>query len=479
MRNRELHDALRDFALESAKLLREDQLHGAEIQFDLDEGAGSGAILYHYRPLTSEFLGERWQRLRLLPSKERAAEALGSGATAYLRVNGMRGGAAEPALRAMLERLYEEATDFTFPEERFERVYEEVERTLFEQTQAATVLVPVHGLAMEIERVELGDGVALVRGDHCEAPDEAIWGDPTEGEPRSEPNALLVLERDVTPEDPLPVEEALRRFRILLTGLRLVKPGGVALAGVAWRRTGDGRWQPFELESTGCARGEPWIFVEGEQDELADVLAAVVRSNHGGRVAWAMSRFEMGCGRRLESEALSDYLLALRALLDAGPDGERSAGLALRVAVLCAEESERKRVQRRVELAQALERFVIGDGAGDDYLDAVGSEAPRTLVAELERHLRALLRDVLCGYLDADLARVADDLLLDQPEPFEIRAQALRRHPEPEPERMPEPEQAPEVAPQPQRFQRAETEWAEVEEEQARLEDPSFWSAPV
>ena len=68
MRNRELHDALRDFALESAKLLRDDQVHGAEVQFDLDEGSGSGAILYHYRPLTSEYIGERWHRLRLLPS---------------------------------------------------------------------------------------------------------------------------------------------------------------------------------------------------------------------------------------------------------------------------------------------------------------------------------------------------------------------------------------------------------------------------
>ena len=139
MRNRELHDSLRDFALESARLLRDDQLHGAEIQFDLDEGAGTGAVLYHYRPLTAEFLAERWHRLRLLPSKERAAAALGSGASAYLRVNGMRGGAAEPALRAMLERLYEEATDY--PEDRFERVYAEVERTLLEKNQPATVLV--------------------------------------------------------------------------------------------------------------------------------------------------------------------------------------------------------------------------------------------------------------------------------------------------------------------------------------------------
>jgi len=161
-----------------------------------------------------------------------------------------------------------------------------------------------------------------------------------------------------------------------------------------------------------------------------------------------------------------------RALLGEGADGERSAGLALRVAVLCAEESERKRVQRRVELAQALERFVLDGGASDDYLDAVGPESPRTLVAELERHLRALLRDVLCGYLEPELASVADDMLLDQPEPFEIRAQALRRHPEPEP--------VPEVAPEPQRFQRAsETEWADVDEEQERLDDPAFWSAPV
>ena len=96
------------------------------------------------------------------------------------------------------------------------------------------------------------------------------------------------------------------------------------------------------------------------------------------------------------------------------------------MAVLCAEESERKRVQRRIELAQALERFVMGDGPDDPYLDAVGSDSPRTLVDEVERHLRALLRDVMCGYLDADLRSVADGLLLDQPEPFEIRARRVQ-----------------------------------------------------
>ena len=35
------------------------------------------------------------------------------------------------------------------------------------------------------------------------------------------------------------------------------------------------------------------------------------------------------------------------------------------------------------------------------------------LVDELAEHLRALLRDVLCGHLDADLRSVADELLAE------------------------------------------------------------------
>jgi hypothetical protein len=409
MRNRELHDALRTFALDAARLLRDAQNEGAEVEFDLEEGATGGPVLYHYRPLVGKFIADRWLRLRALPTCAPAAEALGSGASAYLRVNGLRGAEAEPALQAMLERLYEDATDFTFPEERFERVYGEVERTLYEKSIPATVLVPVQGLELREDRVDLGGGLALVRGDRTDAPDEAVFGDPDE-EPAA-PRALLMLTRDVAPDDPQPVAEAREAFRDLLTGLRLWKAGGIALSGLGWRRSGDGRWQPFELEPTGEARGEPWILVEGEEVELREFLAAVAGGAPHGAVSWALARFEMGCGRRLEAEALSDYLLALRALIDEG-----RSGLALRVAVLCAEEHERKATQRRLELAQALERFVMGDGPDEPYLDAVGSDSPRTLVDEVERHLRALLRDVLCGYLDPDLRKVADGILLE-PEP--------------------------------------------------------------
>ena len=422
MRNRELHDALRAFALETAALLREDQDRGAEIEFDLDEGSRRGGpTLYHYRPLTAKFVGDRWPRLRALPTFVPACLALGAGAAAYLRINGLRGAEAEPALRAMLERLYEDATDLAFPEERFERVYAEVERTLYERSQSATVLAPIHGLTLDVERVDLGGDLALVRGGATDAPDDALWSDPAGGTAgdRRDPNVLVTLTREVSPDAEPPLSEARERFRRLVTGLRLWKPGGVALSAIGWRRSGDGVWQPFEVEPSGVSRGEPWVLAEGEDADLREFLAAIDRTRPTGSIAWALSRFEMGCGRRREAEALSDYLLGLRALLECG-GGAATGGLALRVAVLCAEEGQRRGVQRHVELAQALERFVMGDSPDDDYMDAIGSDSPRTLVDEVERHLRALLRDVLCGYLDPDLRALSDELLLEQPEPASV-----------------------------------------------------------
>jgi hypothetical protein len=421
MRNRELHDSLRAFALETAALLSEDQERGAEIEFDLDEGSRRGGpTLYHYRPLTAKFVAERWPRLRELPSCPAACAALGAGAAAYLRINGLRGAEAEPALRAMLDRLYEDATDLSFPEQRFERVYAEVERTLYERSQPATVVAPLHGLVLDVERVDLGGGLELVRGSATDAPDDALWGDPaTAGDGRREPNVLVSLTREVSPDAEPPLAEARERFRRLVTGLRLWKPGGVALSAIGWRRSGEGVWQPFEIEPTGVTRGAPWVLAAGEDADLREFLTAIDRGRPTGSVAWALSRFEMGCGRSREAEALSDYLLGLRALLECGAD-PGGASLALRVAVLCAEEGQRRGVQRRVELAQALERFVMGDSPDDDYMEAIGSDSPRALVEEAERHLRALLRDVLCGYLDADLRSLSDDLLLEQPQPVAV-----------------------------------------------------------
>jgi hypothetical protein len=444
MRNRALHDALRDFALEAAALLTDHERAGAELEFELeDAGGGSGPALYRYRPLTREFIEERWPRLRELPSQVAAAEALGTGAAAYLRVNGLPGAQAEPALQAMLERLYEDATSFGFPEERFERVYREVEETLYRDALRTTVVAPLHGLELEVPEVELGGGLSLARAEAVDAPPEAMpW--------RGLPGALCVLERYASPDDRTPDAEAVERFEALVTALRLWRAGAISLGALAWRRAGEGRWQPLALRGGGTPRGEPVVVAKNEGRALKDFMEVVAQAPRTGTVGWALQRFEMGCARRVEAEALSDYLLALRALLDATSE----AGLAsmpLRLAALCAEEGERRLVQRRAELALSLERFVMGGGSADggELHDWIGPESPKELVSEMERHLRALLRDVFCGYLEPDLKGVADEILLESAEPIAVEARDLRRRgrferpPAPPEEPRPEPEPAP------------------------------------
>jgi hypothetical protein len=501
MQNRVLHDALREFALEAAALLTDDHRQGAELEFDVaEEGARRGPALYRYRPLTDRFLRERWPRLRELATCAAAAETLGAGASQYLRMNGLRGEQAEPALQAMLERLYEDATSFGFPEERFERVYTDVEQTLYRDAVAATVVAPIHGLELESQRVELGDGLALVLGSSIDAPAEAVWPEEEEG-----PATLCVLERHVSPDDPLPALEARERFRSLITTLRLYKPGRVALGGLGWRRAAEGRWTPIELEATGESRGEPMVLTGDEEGELREFLGAIERSAPRGSVSWSLARFEMGCSRPHGAEALSDYLLALRSLLDATSEPGR-ASLGLRLAALCAEDGQRRVVQRRAELAFSLERFVMRGGEGG-LEKAIAAESPRVLVEELERHLRALLRDVLCGYLEADLKRVADDILLDTPEPFEIEARDLRKEqagtPDPvtdelevveeaqprarrmagfrqrDPEPAPEQEQLPQTEPEPEPPPRGELEGVTPSADWGWDEDPESYSAPV
>ena len=106
-------------------------------------------------------------------------------------------------------------------------------------------------------------------------------------------------------------------------------------------------------------------------------------------------------GRAGTAQALADHLLALRALLE--PEGAQSSVLGRRLAALCAVPAERDALAARVEHAAALERSVVAGAAPGEPLGR--------LAAELSGHLRALLRDVLCGHLEADLRGLADALL--------------------------------------------------------------------
>jgi hypothetical protein len=128
-------------------------------------------------------------------------------------------------------------------------------------------------------------------------------------------------------------------------------------------------------------------------------------------------------------DGLSDYLLAIRALLDRGdpsPDG-----LARRLGALCAEPAHRRAVESSVEQAFRLERLVMRGNVDAAYLDSIGVGSPDTVVRALEENLRALLRDLVCGHLGADLVGIAEGLLASRPK---IASEQDAPAPEPPPE---------------------------------------------
>ena len=151
------------------------------------------------------------------------------------------------------------------------------------------------------------------------------------------------------------------------------------------------------------------LAVTAEQEDELRAFCSLVsrRAPQGNELAWALRRFELGCERESPFEALSDHLLALRALLE--PEGPSSGLLAGRVAALCATRERRAELSERIIAAVALEQAVVTGTA-----PVIG--ASRGLADEVARHLQALLRDVICGHLSTDLAALADELLLREEE---------------------------------------------------------------
>src|SRR3954453_4628455 len=380
MRNRRLHDALRAFALDAARALSADIEGGAEVEFELDERSTGGSVLYRYRPLIATFISERWQQLRTLESFGPAAEELGMGSAAYLRVQGLGADPdAEPAR-----------------------------------------------LVMQRDRVDLGDGMALIRGDLSGAPAEAVWPSGTSEIDRGRvaPTVVALIDTELPADAQLPVPEARWRLRRLVTALRLWRAGSVSLPGTGWARADDGPWRQVTLQSAPPARGGAWALGAEEEEGFKQFAALVAAWEPLGPLAWALTRFDMGCERSSDGEALSDYLLALRGLLDAVDEAGQPT-LPRRLAALCAEAPNRGLLMSRVEAAINLELALISGVPIDAWAAPAGIRSGRDLVAEIEEHLRALLRDVVCGYLKPELASMADEILLHS-EPMQIHARDLR-----------------------------------------------------
>jgi hypothetical protein len=424
VRPHQLETAIAVFAREAGGRLQADLDAGAEIPFELAAQAargarGRGAPLYCYHPLTEAFIRERWDPLRRLPSYGTAVTLLAgfNGLDRYLlareapvrrggrqaarRAGGPR---ADAALRALVEDIFAEQSDFEVREERLRTALERLDCVARSSPAEVTLVATLHGLTIASPGLTLAPGLTIAQPEALQGiPDGALA--PALEEGRGDAGHLLVA---FTADDP-DVLGALARGREvlgeLLRALRLFGDGRVTLGRLAWARVGDGGWNARALSWGGRPHGMLMVSAAQEDELRAFCNLVSRRTPREGQLAWALARFEMGCERADEHEALSDYLLGLRALLT--PEGPSSGLLGERLAALCALPAEREALARSVVQALALERAVI---AGTAVEQASGA----ALTGELANHLRALLRDVICGHLEPDLVALAEELLAQQ-----------------------------------------------------------------
>jgi hypothetical protein len=405
VRDRLLNDSLSMLAAEAAVRLSALVAGGDQIPFDVDSESGEDSAFFSYRPLTSRYVRERESELRGLDAFGPARDAVAATgiAAAYLEARGEQvpsdpGERAARMLTVFLASLWDGCTELALDHERLQNALAVLEAETRGAEEADVLIVPLVGLRMPLPRLQLPHGVQIVRADAIEAPIEAMR---SEGMSRAawEPQFLALAEQDEGSES---AEAAMCQLRELISVMHLFKAGSVGLGPYAFAPTGEGRWARL---ATGAPATRPGAYELNESEavrlaELADALEA--RPDPDAALAWAVGRFEMGCGRGSALEGLSDHLLALRAVLDGqGPVG---ASLPMRASALIAcEELDRFEARERIEQAMELERSLMN---GTQSLPGLA------LASWLEEGVRRILREAALGELGSDLGTAAEETLI-------------------------------------------------------------------
>ena len=425
---------MHDFLEAAAARLAADLASGAEIPFEVEQQPGraarGGPSLYCYRPLTAEFIAERRSELEALPEHEAAARALAGfdGLDRYLAALGedvtrlTQPARVRVAIGSLLGEAFADQSDFELHPERVRATLERLHSTALTSAAEVTILARLEGMTVTSPELPLAAGLTIAKP-------EALDGLPPEARAEGDGAGHLLVALACTEQDPrLAVERGRAVLRDLLRALRLFGDGRVTLGSLGWARTGAGPWNVLPVGSGGRPHGMLVVTTEQEDELRAFCNLVSRRAPDGNELAWALRRFELGCERGDPLEAISDNLLALRAMLE--PEGPASGMLAGRLAALCATPERRLALTERAVQAIALERAAIAGTAAEQ-------PGARMLAEEIADHLRALLRDVICGHLDPDLVGLADELLLDDrpgvPIASAVAEPELDEEPAPEP----------------------------------------------
>jgi hypothetical protein len=405
VRDRLLNESLTRLASEAAIKLSALVAGGDQIPYDVDAESGDDSLFYSYRPLTSLYVRERESELRQLDAFAPARDTVAAAgiATAYLEARGEQvpgdpGERAAQMLTVFLASLWDGCTELSLDHERLRNALAVLEAETRSAEEADVLIAPLVGLRMPLPRLQLAHGLQIVRADSIEAPIEAMR---SEGMGRAawQPQFLVVAEQGEGSDS---AAAALSQLGELISVMHLFKSGSVGLGPYAFAPTGEDRWARIATGAPATRTGS-YELSEEEAIQLAEFATTLeARPDPDGALAWAVDRFELGCGRDSALEGLSDHLLALRAVLDGhGPVG---ASLPMRASALIADESfDRIEARERVESALELERALMNGTPSTPGLAIAGW---------IEEGVRRILRETALGELSSDLNTAADETLI-------------------------------------------------------------------
>ena len=283
--------------------------------------------------------------------------------------------------------------------------------------------MPLRGLRMEIQRLDLATA-SIIRADSVDVPAEARSSE-SSGGAGWEPTFLAVtrVSRDPAREPgddadrgPDAGTRAVEAFRSLITAPAPVqgrrrRPRPARLDSHRRRplapdldRLGPpapGRLPPGRLRASRARRLLPRA---RRADDAPGRAGPQLRQQPPRPLGLALRGRASSAARPLD--ALNDYLLSLRFLLEGG--GPPSLGLSMRVASLCADPDDRGDVKSTIDKALGLERELW---SGEPPV-GLGDHTPAEIAADVEDLTRAILKDAACGHLGSDLRATADEILL-------------------------------------------------------------------
>jgi hypothetical protein len=390
-----LHDVLRAFCLAGFAQLGPEAEQAGELQFVVEQHAGG---FYEYRPLVRDHVQARAFWLAKLDDARIAIGELRRepAAAIFARAHAGPESSEERALHRaillpLLTRTAEACGGFDWEDRAFERIYGELERSLFGATRSYAAAAPLVGLAVG-EPVTLGSGIRV----QASSPDElcARWPEGRDLLPPRfghgpERAGLLELERELPGDEDTP-PDAPAELADAVTALRLATAAPVAAGPVVFERLD---WHPFGIRPMlGIAATEPG----GEPTRLdpwrgrlaGDLLERLGQAERDPELAEAIERWELSL---FEGEPLrSDRLREAMAALLGGSDGLWAA--AMRASLLLGETG-----RDREAFAEGLRALARGQAGGADVVDGLRRAIVEVLLHEERRGLLIALDDALLG----------------------------------------------------------------------------------